>query len=98
MDTFELHLPRLQMSRTGADSKDKARHPLSSDSDSPNHGAMLLEEDRIQLRREIKLFWEGVSDYLDKIVRVFISQFIPASTLTFDDAHMLGRNTERSRW
>ncbi|KAM6499935.1 hypothetical protein JOM56_005443 [Amanita muscaria] len=84
-DTFELHLPRLQMSRTGADSKDKARHPLSSDSDSPNHGAMLLEEDRIQLRREIKLFWEGVSDYLDKIVRVFISQFIPASTLTFDD-------------
>ncbi|KIL57862.1 hypothetical protein M378DRAFT_27805 [Amanita muscaria Koide BX008] len=66
-DTFELHLPRLQMSRTGADSKDKARHPLSSDSDSPNHGAMLLEEDRIQLRREIKLFWEGVSDYLDKI-------------------------------
>ena len=61
-DIFQLHLPRLQICRTG----DKISHPMCLDN---CQGASQEEEERAVLRRQIRAYWEAVSDHLDKIVR-----------------------------
>ena len=61
-DIFQLHLPRLQICRTG----DKINHPMCLDK---CQGASQEEEERAVLRRQIRAYWEAVSDHLDKIVR-----------------------------
>ncbi|PFH47220.1 hypothetical protein AMATHDRAFT_68153 [Amanita thiersii Skay4041] len=59
-DVYELQLPRLQMSRSG----EKPIHPLSEEG---NNSEEQYDEDRSVLRRQIKTWWESVSDHLDKI-------------------------------
>jgi len=61
-DVFELKMPRLQLAR----SVERASPPLSSyetkDSD------INVDQKKI-LRKEIRKWWEGVSDHIDKLVR-----------------------------
>ncbi|KAF8625461.1 hypothetical protein AX17_006862 [Amanita inopinata Kibby_2008] len=59
-DIFELHVPRLQMYRSG----ERTSHPMCTDVS--HHGTQQGEE-RAVLRRQIKLWWEAVSDHLDNI-------------------------------
>ena len=61
-DIFQLHLPRLQICRTG----DKTGHPMCVEN---CQGASQEQEERPVLRRQIRAYWEAVSDHLDKIVR-----------------------------
>ncbi|KAF8621435.1 hypothetical protein AX15_007794 [Amanita polypyramis BW_CC] len=60
-DIFELHLPRLQMYGSG----ERASHPMCPDNCQDRKSQ--LEEAQTVLRRQIKSFFETVSDYLDKI-------------------------------
>ncbi|KAK2463301.1 hypothetical protein APHAL10511_004956 [Amanita phalloides] len=59
-DIFQLHLPRLQICRTG----DKTSHPVYSEN---CQEPLQMEEEQIVLRRQIRAFWEAVSDHLDRI-------------------------------
>jgi 1-phosphatidylinositol-3-phosphate 5-kinase len=61
-DIFQLHLPRLQICRTG----DKTSHPMCLEN---CQGPSQEEEERAVLRHQIRAYWEAVSDHLDKIVR-----------------------------
>jgi 1-phosphatidylinositol-3-phosphate 5-kinase len=80
---FELKVPRLQIVR---DTAEKASvlppppHTLSEDENRKNNKEGSEDEatwQRKELRREIKKWWEGVADHIDKIVReFFFSAFV----------------------
>jgi 1-phosphatidylinositol-3-phosphate 5-kinase len=79
-DIFELRVPRLQMLRWSAE-KEKSSdcssvcsEPTlsSSVSSDTSRGSQAGEGKRI-LRQEIKLWWEGVADHLDRLVRASYS-------------------------
>lgn len=62
-DIFELRVPRLQITRGSGDKN--IRESLGSTGmqiDNDN------TEDKKELRREIKRWWEGIADHLDKLV------------------------------
>jgi 1-phosphatidylinositol-3-phosphate 5-kinase len=62
-DIFELQVPRLQITRSNGDKY--ARNSIDKeDPNTDNNG----EEEKKLLRREIKSWWEGVADHMDKLV------------------------------
>ncbi|KDR71610.1 hypothetical protein GALMADRAFT_253980 [Galerina marginata CBS 339.88] len=63
-DIFELRVPRLQLTRGG----EKASPP--PESTSQNEDAGPDGERKKALRKEIRKWWEGVSDHIDKIEKV----------------------------
>ncbi|KAJ6535129.1 hypothetical protein B0H19DRAFT_1271776 [Mycena capillaripes] len=74
-DVFELRVPRLQITRKIGD-KDKgsgassasARSSIASGvSGASGGGPAPVDEEKRALRREIKAWWEGVADHLDKL-------------------------------
>lgn len=58
-DIFEIRVPRLQIVRSG---NTKSPRALEIDEELND-----LDEDKKNLRREIKVFWECVSDHVDKL-------------------------------
>lgn len=73
-DVFELRVPRLQITRKfgdkGAASARSSIASASATSVSGGGGAGTpVDEEKRALRREIKAWWEGVADHLDKLVR-----------------------------
>ncbi len=70
-DIFQLHLPRLQICRT----RDKISHPMCPEN---CQGSSQADEERSVLRRQIRAYWEAVSDHLDKIVSVCMLRLSPA--------------------
>jgi 1-phosphatidylinositol-3-phosphate 5-kinase len=80
-EVFELRAPRLQIIR-GVDKAPspftKVEVPLNADGDQ--------SIERKELRRQIRTWWEGVSDHLDKIVGFLVSP-IPSSYETYRSKH-----------
>ena len=64
-DIFELKVPRLQITR----GTEKANVPVCLSE--PQERTEDEDRPKKELRREIKKWWEGVADHIDKIVRVF---------------------------
>ncbi|KAF8213990.1 hypothetical protein K438DRAFT_1660635 [Mycena galopus ATCC 62051] len=76
-DVFEIRVPRLQITRKGGDKS--ARSSIASTSatsiSTNGDGASLattagtqpVDEEKRALRREIKAWWEGVADHMDKL-------------------------------
>ena len=62
-DIFDIRVPRLQIVRTG---NSKSPKPVEAEESDVDEG----DEDKRNLRREIKVFWECVSDHVDKLVSV----------------------------
>ncbi|KAF9456920.1 hypothetical protein BDZ94DRAFT_1326638 [Collybia nuda] len=58
---FELRVPRLQITRGNGDKSSK-ESVASEPKNTPD-----IDEDKKELRREIKRWWEGVTDHLDKL-------------------------------
>lgn len=71
-DIFELRVPRLQITRKSGD-KGGARASVASSTStedgSVKSGNTPVDEEKRTLRREIKAWWEGVADHMDKLVR-----------------------------
>ncbi|KAL1729012.1 hypothetical protein EV714DRAFT_274120 [Schizophyllum commune] len=59
-DIFDIRVPRLQIVRTG---NSKSPKPVEAEESDVDEG----DEDKRNLRREIKVFWECVSDHVDKL-------------------------------
>ncbi|KAJ7687858.1 hypothetical protein B0H17DRAFT_1069454 [Mycena rosella] len=67
-DIFELRVPRLQIVRKGGGGGDKsARTSMASSRDEEGKDGKPVEEEKRTLRREIKAWWEGVADHMDKL-------------------------------
>jgi 1-phosphatidylinositol-3-phosphate 5-kinase len=58
---FELRVPRLQLTRGYGDKSSK--ESIASERDIAE-----VDEEKKELRRQIKRWWEGVTDHLDKLV------------------------------
>ena len=74
-DIFELKVPRLQITRGGNEKANASLSPLG-------HKEAGTEDEASQkkdLRREIKKWWEGVADHIDKIVESFLP-FCPSES------------------
>ena len=67
-DIFELKVPRLQITR----STEKSGIQLSLLGN--KEGTEDVDRPKKELRREIKKWWEGVADHIDKIVSFFCSK------------------------
>jgi 1-phosphatidylinositol-3-phosphate 5-kinase len=74
---FELRVPRLQMLRWSAVEKERSSDcsssvcsepTLSSSISSDTSGGQQTGEGKRILRKEIKSWWEGIADHLDKLV------------------------------
>jgi 1-phosphatidylinositol-3-phosphate 5-kinase len=65
VDVFEIQSPRLQILRSGERGSSDVVPPATESKTEANH-----DGERRVLRHEIKSFWEGVSDHLDKLVRL----------------------------
>lgn len=72
-DIFELRVPRLKIMRhrhvenAEKDVRPETEPHLDRDSSA--------EDDRKQLRREIKEWWQGLSDHMDKLVSISFASF-----------------------
>lgn len=66
-DIFELRVPRLQIIRGNGDRS--ARNSMTKDDRTANDKAGAADEEKKTLRREIKVWWEGIADRMDKLVR-----------------------------
>ena len=65
-DIFELKVPRLQIVRDATEKANVPHAPLGKKEVSEDEARPKKE-----LRREIKKWWEGVADHIDKIVEFF---------------------------
>ncbi|KAF7355623.1 hypothetical protein MSAN_01479600 [Mycena sanguinolenta] len=75
-DVFEIRVPRLQITRKGGDKSARSSIASASTSNSIKDDAsttstastaQLVDEEKRALRREIKAWWEGVADHMDKL-------------------------------
>lgn len=66
-DIFELQVPRLQITR-GSDKSARTSAGSTPPVDHPKPNEVVGSEDKKVLRQEIKRWWEGVADYVDKLV------------------------------
>lgn len=71
-DVFELRVPKLQILRTNGSSNNSER-PNSASKDIPLDDTS-GDEEKKALRREIKSWWQGVADHIDKLVSSLLSQ------------------------
>ncbi|KAJ7127895.1 hypothetical protein C8R44DRAFT_873667 [Mycena epipterygia] len=67
-DIFELRVPRLQITRKSGDKAARASMASSTSTEgSAKSGGAPVDEEKRALRREIKAWWEGVADHMDKL-------------------------------
>lgn len=76
-DIFELRVPRLQITRKGGSGDKSARTSMAKDNDEADSiasistamgaGGKHVDEQKRALRREIKAWWEGIAEHMDKL-------------------------------
>lgn len=83
-DVFELRVPRLQITR-GTDKSSPTPTRSGSEAEPPE----VVGEKKKILRKEIKRWWEGVSDHIDKLVRGLHFTFFLICVSFLIDANMI---------
>ncbi|KAJ6515534.1 hypothetical protein C8R45DRAFT_1067124 [Mycena sanguinolenta] len=75
-DVFEIRVPRLQITRKGGDKSARSSIASATTSNSMKDDASMtsaastaqsMDEEKRALRKEIKAWWEGVADHMDKL-------------------------------
>lgn len=75
-DIFELRVPKLQIVRTGGSLDGGSEKPTESHSKPGEDGK--ADDEKKALRREIKEWWQGVAEHMDKLVSLLLpSDHIP---------------------
>lgn len=67
-DIFELRVPRLQITRRANGDKSAQNSIKNEDGYGSEDANSAAEEEKKVLRREIKAWWQGISDHMDKLV------------------------------